>query len=77
VDVIKYHHHPERSGHDPDLSYLVYLADLIMSRFIVGQDLERLSTDSLHNCLDRVGIKRDQLSKTIEGLSEIITNLSV
>jgi HD-like signal output (HDOD) protein len=45
VDVIKYHHHPERSEHDPDLSYLVYLADLLMSRFIVGQDLERLSTD--------------------------------
>ncbi len=77
VDVIKYHHHPERSEHDPDLSYLVYLADLLMSRFIVGQDLERLSTDSLRNCLKRVGIEPDQLSKTIEGLSEIITNLSV
>lgn len=77
VDVIKYHHHPEKSEHDPDLSYLVYLADLLMSRFIVGQELERLSTDSFHNCLERVGIEPDQLSKTIEGLSEIITNLSV
>jgi putative nucleotidyltransferase with HDIG domain len=77
VDVIKYHHHPEKSEHDPDLSYLVYLADLLMSRFIVGQELERLSTDSFHNCLQRVGIEPDQLSKIIEGLSEIITNLSV
>lgn len=77
VDVIKYHHHPEKSEHDPDLSYLVYLADLLMSRFIVGQELERISTDSFHNCLERVGIEPDQLSKTIEDLSEIITNLSV
>jgi putative nucleotidyltransferase with HDIG domain len=77
IDVIKHHHCPEKSEHDMDLNYLVYLADLLMSRFIVGQDLERLSTDSLHNCLNRVGIEADQLSKTIEELSEIISSLSV
>ncbi len=77
IDVIKHHHHPEESKHDKDLNHLVYLADLLMSRFIVGQDLERLSTDSLYNCLNRVGIKADPLSKIIEELSEIITSLSV
>ncbi|NLA75607.1 MAG: HDOD domain-containing protein, partial [Deltaproteobacteria bacterium] len=77
VHVIKYHHHPEKSEHDPDLTYLVYLADLLMSRVIAGQELERQSTDSLHYCLERVGIHPNQLAGTIEGLSDIITSLSI
>ncbi len=76
VDVIKHHHRPEDAEVDKDLNHLVYLADLLMSRFIVGQDLERISTDSLINCLDRVGIKADQFSKVIEELSDIISSLS-
>ena len=48
VDVIRHHHKPEDSESHSDLNHLVYLADLLMSRFIVGQDLERQSTDSFH-----------------------------
>ena len=77
VDVIKHHHHPEEAEHDNELNHLVYLADLLMSRFIVGQELERLNTDSFSARLGKVGIKADQFSNVIEELSEIISNLSV
>ena len=77
IDVIKYHHMPEEAEFDIDLSHLVYFADLLMSRFIVGQELERLNTDSFNDRLDRIGINSGQFSKVIEELSEIISNLSV
>jgi putative nucleotidyltransferase with HDIG domain len=77
VDVIKYHHRPEGAEYDSELSHLVYFADLLMSRFIVGQELERLNTDLFYDRLDNVGIKAGQFSKMIEEISDIISNLSV
>ncbi|MGD9161040.1 MAG: HDOD domain-containing protein [Desulfobacteraceae bacterium] len=77
IDVIRYHHNPEEAEHDNDLNYLVYLADLLMSRFIVGQELDRINTDSFYERLGRVGIKADQFSKVVEELSDIFSNLSV
>ena len=77
IDVIKYHHKPEEAEHDNDLIHLVYFADLLMSRFIVGQELERIDTDAFHSRLDKVGIKAEQLSEVIEEISEILSKLSV
>ncbi len=77
VDVIRHHHKPEDSECAKDLNHLVYLADLLMSRFIVGQELERLSTDSFYERLERVGIRAEQFSQVIEELSDIISSLSI
>ena len=77
IDVIKYHHSPEKAEYDNELNHLVYFADLLMSRFIVGQELERINTDSFNARLERIGIKAGELSEVIEGLSDIISNLSV
>ncbi len=77
VDVIKHHHRPEEAEFDNELNHIVYLADLLMSRFIVGQELERLNTDSFSERLDIVGIKPDRFPEVIEELSDIILNLSV
>ena len=77
VDVIKHHHRPEEAEFDHELNHLVYLADLLMSRFIVGQELERLNTDSFFERLERAGIKADRFPKVIEELSDIISNISV
>ncbi len=77
VDVIKHHHRPEEAEFDNELNHIVYLADLLMSRFIVGQELERLNTDSFSERLDTVGIKADRFPKVIEELSDIILTLSV
>ncbi len=77
IDVIKYHHSPEDAEYDSELSHLIYFADLLMSRFIVGQELERINTDSFHERLERIGIKSGQLPEVVEGISDLISNLSV
>ncbi len=38
VDTIGYHHQPEQATANPELTHLVYLTDLIMSRFLMGQE---------------------------------------
>ena len=77
IDVIKHHHRPEEAEYDIELNHLVYIADLLMSRFIVGQELERLDTDSFNSRLEKVGLKAEQFPKVIEEISDIIAKLSV
>ena len=77
IDVIKHHHWPEEAEYDSDLNHLVYFADLLMSRFIVGQELERLNTDSFSDRLYKIGIKTGQFSRVIEEISDIISKISV
>jgi putative nucleotidyltransferase with HDIG domain len=61
TEVIAHHHQPERATIEPDLTLLVYLADLIMSRFMVGQEVETLSADVLNSGLSRIGLSPEQL----------------
>jgi putative nucleotidyltransferase with HDIG domain len=65
-DVIRHHHYPENASTNVELAHLVYLADLIMSRFFVGQELERLDTQQLGSRLERLGFKKDQLAGIVD-----------
>ncbi|MBW1801762.1 MAG: HDOD domain-containing protein, partial [Deltaproteobacteria bacterium] len=47
IDAIKHHHHPDSSTVNPELTNLVYLADLLMSRFMAGHDLDGMGTEDL------------------------------
>ena len=47
VDVIRFHHQPEESRSDRSLTTIVYLADLLMSRFHSGLELERMGAARL------------------------------
>jgi putative nucleotidyltransferase with HDIG domain len=55
VEAIGYHHHPEKAQHHQPLVNTVYLADLLMSRFHTGLELERLNTDALASRLKAIG----------------------
>jgi hypothetical protein len=55
----------------------VYLADLILSRFMVGNELDRLNTDDFAERLSRIGVKPEQFPAIIEKLSGELTNLSL
>lgn len=70
AEVIKYHHSPERASLNPALTHIVYLADLILSRFVVGNELDRLSTDDFAMRLNKVGLSPEQFPSIIEKLSE-------
>jgi putative nucleotidyltransferase with HDIG domain len=66
IDTIRHHHHPEQATVDPTLTHLVYLADLLMSRFLVGQELEHLNTDKLSERLRKVGLSLSQLPVIVD-----------
>lgn len=66
ADVIGNHHCPEEAYVDPELTHLVYLADLLMSRFVVGQELERLDTKSLTSRLRALGLSPEEFPLIVE-----------
>lgn len=72
TDTIQHHHHPEQATIDPELTHLVYLADLLMSRFLVGQELEHLNTNELASRLQKVGLRVDQFPMMVDCISDRI-----
>lgn len=68
TDVILHHHHPEQATVHPDMVHLVYLADLIMSRFMAGQEMERLETDSLSSRLKTLGLSARNFPEIVDGI---------
>ena len=74
ADAIIYHHQPEHASIDPKLTHLIYVADLIMSRFHVGQELERLNTNGLPSRLKQIGLSSSQLPTIIGLISQKISN---
>jgi putative nucleotidyltransferase with HDIG domain len=74
ADAIQHHHQPEQAAIAPELTHLVYLADLIMSRFRVGQELEKLNTDRFASRLGRIGLAMEQFPILIEKISHEIAD---
>jgi putative nucleotidyltransferase with HDIG domain len=56
VETIRHHHNPEDAQQHDELVHIVYLADLLMSRFHSGLELERLNTAALATRLETMGL---------------------
>jgi len=69
TEAILYHHQPEKAIIDPELTHIVYLADLILSQFWVSGTLERQNTGPLEACLKTLGIRSSQLSTIVDSIS--------
>ncbi len=69
LDPIAHHHEPEKARKQPELTCLVYLADLIQSRFSMGQDLERMDTQRLAASLSVLNVTPARFSALIDGVS--------
>ena len=65
-DVIRHHHYPEKAQVDTGLTHLIYFADLIMSRFQVGQELECINMDDFASRLEEIGFQSSQFTTLIE-----------
>lgn len=76
-EVIKFHHTPEQARFSPELTHIVYFADLILSRFMVGNELDRLNTDDFIKRLDSIGMTPEQFPELIEKLSGELSHLSL
>lgn len=66
IDTILHHHYPENSTQNTELTHVVYIADLLMSRFHAGFELERLNTDSLASRLERIGLSISNLQGAVD-----------
>ena len=66
ADTIRHHHNPEETARNAELTNIVYLADLIMSRFQNGLELERLSTATLSSRLRTIGCSIEKFSEIVD-----------
>jgi putative nucleotidyltransferase with HDIG domain len=66
TDAIRFHHWPEDDKSNATLTTIVYLADLLMSRFHTGLELERMGTDNLPDHLSRLGLATGQFNDLVD-----------
>lgn len=66
VETIKHHHKPENAVKDHELVHTVYLADLLMSRFHTGLEIERLETEALAARLETIGFSVSTFSELVD-----------
>lgn len=66
TDIIRHHHMPENAVQNFELAHIVYLADLLMSRFHTGFELERLNTESLSSRMAVVGFSVEEFPDIVD-----------
>jgi putative nucleotidyltransferase with HDIG domain len=66
VETIRFHHVPENAAQHKALVHIVYLADLLMSRFHTGLELERLNTDALGTRMEAIGLSISEFPKLVD-----------
>jgi putative nucleotidyltransferase with HDIG domain len=66
TEAIGFHHRPEESLNHRSLTTIVYLADLLMSRFHSGLELERIGAESLNERLAHLDLATDQLRMLVD-----------
>jgi putative nucleotidyltransferase with HDIG domain len=65
-DIIRNHHEPENAVRHFELAHVVYLADLLMSRFHSGLELERLNTEALAPRMEAIGLSIDKFADMVD-----------
>ena len=68
IDTIRHHHKPENAVRNFELTHIVYLADLLMSRFHTGLELERLSTETLSTKLRTIGFSTEKFPDIVDSI---------
>ncbi|MBU2623362.1 MAG: HDOD domain-containing protein [Proteobacteria bacterium] len=66
IDTIRHHHHPEHASVDPELTHVVYLADLLMSKFQAGHELQCLNNGNITLRLKKIGLIPSQFSTIVD-----------
>jgi putative nucleotidyltransferase with HDIG domain len=66
IESARHHHNPENAVDNPELAHIVYLADLLMSRFHTGLELERSNTEALSSKLETVGLSPERFPEIVD-----------
>ena len=65
-EVIAHHHNPEKAARAAQLTHLIYLADLLMSRFLTGLELDRMNTAHIAGSLATIGLDVSQFNEIVD-----------
>ncbi len=68
TETILHHHEPEKAPRAAELAHLVYTADLISSRFLLGLEIEKMDTTRLRASLDAIGFDLDEFPALLAGI---------
>jgi len=74
--AIQYHHQPDQCPEYGTLCAIIYLADLLMSRFHAGLEIERLETKGLTKQLAFLGLARDDFIDLVDTIPPSIFKLT-
>lgn len=66
VHVIRSHHQPNDKNQHKLLAVIVYIADLLLSRFHIGVELERLDTGALADHLDSIDLTVNNFADLVD-----------
>lgn len=72
VSIIQYHHSPELAPGDKDPVTIVNLADLLMSRFKAGYQLDRPNAEQLEQRLGQLGLTKKDFPVIIDRIPRTI-----
>lgn len=76
-DVIRFHHEPQKSDlKSLELVSLVYVADLLMSRFNTGFEIDKLNSENLEEILTNIDMSISDLPEIIDAIPLHIFNLN-
>ena len=71
-NVILHHHRPDLAGEHKTLAVIVYVADLLLSRFNVGYELERLDTSALADLLGSIDLAVDRFQTLVDLIPDAV-----
>ncbi len=75
-DVVEFHHHPEKAKVSKDLVSVVFLANLLMSRFNTGLKLEIIKSGQMNFALAQIGLTSSDLPQLIDSIPIDLFNIN-
>jgi HD-like signal output (HDOD) protein len=66
VHAVRYHHQPDQQSAHASLAAIVYVADLLLSRFHAGVELERLDTRKLAAHMASIDLRLDHFTDLVD-----------
>ncbi len=67
-EVIRNHHTPEPGNTNENLVYIIYLSDLLIEKFSVGFDIEKMQTKSFSKTLAHLGLTMKDLPGLVDSI---------
>jgi putative nucleotidyltransferase with HDIG domain len=76
TDTIRHHHNPANQTQHPELTSIVSLADFLMSRFLVGLELESKVTSNIASQLEAIGLSTSQFPAIVDLIPKSLLEVS-